>query len=275
MKNHLFHWISLILILMLACGAAAAESSSADAEPEAEPEMTLTEFQAKWNTETDDFYDYYLNLTEARGPFELWTPEEQYRFDQMVEDISESRILRDAFFRKGWIDNTSVVYEIGQWRYALPEEVPVSRQEAIAKAGALLRDTAGLDTGEDDWRIGASLCSGHWYSDPFPTPWWIIHFYRGGVKVTDVWVSASGGDSPLHDTTTVVAMGKLPFLASGIRANGVAATEDLYTSDQVTVFYLEESGNWMILVDSGRDSFWQIEINDQTLKFEDLDKSNG
>ena len=291
MKTNLYRWIAMILILTLAWSCALGESQktqlvSDDSEPDAQvisdnpesealPDMTLAEFQEKWGVKTEDFYAYYLALISERGPFELWSVKEQFTFDQMLEDIGNSRTLRDIYRHEGWIDNTAVGYEIGQWRYALPETVKVSQEEAVAKAGAMLLENTGLETASDEWQTGASLYSGHWYCDPFPTSWWVVHFYRNDVKVTDVWVSAENSDSPLHDTTTVIAQGKLPFLASGETLNGIVATEDMYTSDRITVFYLEESQSWMILVDSGRDSFWQIEINDQTLKFEDLQRSNG
>ena len=240
--------------------------------------MTFAEFMGKWKISFSgliSLYAYYQDLIGAKGPFDSWPPEEQYEFARMLDDVSESPELRDIFAQEGWIDSASVAYEISQWRYALPKDVRITAETAVEKAREFLVTIVpeGMDTA--DWTASASLYAGHWYRDPFASPWWVIRFRSAGEKTTEVWVNADTGDMPAHDTRTVIEAGAEAFLQAEENADGQVPDEDIYLSSDITAVYLEEEGNWQLEIRHGSWSFWEIPVNDITLESPGAEISNG
>ena len=237
--------------------------------------LSPKEFLAKWEIDTNDLYAWYSGLIEKNGPFDSWPVDEQLRVSRILDDVNQNYELLDYFYVDGWADSTCVAYDVTQWRYGISLDALVSEEEAKAGARKLLQSRYGYGDESGSWEARISLYTGHWASVDFDSPWWVVRFYDGNEKKTEVWVSARDGSSPAHDSAVPVAKAKAAFLTSGDTIGGQPASEKLFTQEHVTAFYEDLTASWHVIVENGRDSFWEDVLDDETMESRGSGSSNG
>ena len=234
--------------------------------------MAVDGFLAKWGLADTDLYGYYQGIAREKGVFETWPAEEQYEFALLLNDVILNHAVRNACAHPGWIDEAMVAPEITGWRYARPEEVAVSREAALERAGAWLKD-AGAEADAEGGSMTASLYTGHWCADPFASPWWVLRVYRAsGGKMTEIWVNAETGETPRHDSSQVIEK----MLKASPEAAEILEDMDADEADsRVVTVYVDEEAAWRVFIDLGNDSRWEVTVDDSTLEIQYEDESNG
>ena len=241
-----------------------------------EQDMGLEAFRQKWGMEGDDLYNWFLALVREKGDFDRWPTEDQVWFNTLLDDVSDSPTLRVLFELPGWIDRNSVVYDITQWRYALPGQDELTREEAIDKALLMLRERYDYGDQVESWTCGASYYTGHWMIEEFAEPWWVIRFYDQQGMRTAVWVNARTGAAPLHDTAAVIGAAREAIEASDPADTGYEADPELLQDETLaTALYQAEDETWTVLWEIDPSARWEVLISDQTLEAEDAGSSNG
>ena len=237
--------------------------------------LAPSDFKAKWDIGTDDLYAWYNDLIERNGPFDSWPVDEQLRVSTILDEVGKNSDLLEYFFTPGWADSTCVAYDVTQWRYTGAEEAVVSRDEALQTARELLKSKYNYGSESDGWEERISLYTGHWACQDFASPWWVVRFYDGEEKKTEVWIDALDGISPEHDAAVPVSKAKEAFLVTDETLGGLPISEDMFTQEHVTTIYEDMTDRWYVIVESRRDSFWQIMFDDSTMETFEQFSSNG
>ena len=105
----------------------------------------------------------------------------------------------------------------------------------------------------------------------------MIRFYDKAVLKAEVWINACTSHMPTHQMLDVQELAKKQFakvLQEGYIVAGQTVTVDMITDEQETTFYNEEENNWITII-RVEDSYWEISIDDETLKIVETDTSNG
>ncbi len=218
--------------------------------------------------------EYYRELTEQLGPFRFWTPEQKHQHMPVLDELLFWEKERLEMYHAGEAWPTGLLEDsVLQWAYGDPASAAVPEEEARQKALDFLRTKYDMDCA--DCRTAVTLYTGHWHNNPFADPWWVFTFFEGDERKAEVWVNARTGDMPEYrmDDAEAVTLEQFSIaLREGYEIGGQPVTEEMI--DDVAVFYLEEENEWYGIVEVG-DSYWEIEIDADTLETIDTVRSNG
>ena len=220
--------------------------------------------------------EYYADLVNEFGPFRFWTPAQKYEYCAVLTDLLFWERDRLTLYHSGEERQYGLLDEpVLQWRYAAPETAAIPEEGAVQNALDFLKAEYGTDCSA--CRVSAALYTGNAnHIEPFADPFWVIAFYNETAdREAEVWVNANTGATPKHraeDVEDVVREQFAEAMAEGYEIGGRPVTEDMI--DDVAVMYLETEEQWYGVV-TVWDTYWEIEIDADTLEPLDTSRSNG
>lgn len=218
--------------------------------------------------------DYYEQCLNEYGIFRYWSVEQKYWVCSLLPYLIDAEKDRLQQFHPDWIPSDLLEKTILQWNYGQVKPGMVSENEAVNTAVNFMTAEYGVDCSA--WKVSMSLYTGHWTKE-FISPYWVIRFYDKAVLKAEVWINACTSHMPTHQMLDVQKLAKMQFtkaLQEGYIVAGQTVTEDMITDEQEMTFYNEEENNWITIIRI-EDSYWEISIDDETLKIVETDTSNG
>ena len=232
-----------------------------------------------------------MDLTDGDKAKELPEPAIWSRYENMLDAMEGREIKVDLMERYAFYERAKNAYAIIQtgeerqyglldepvlqWRYAAPETASIPEEGAVQNALDFLKAEYGMDCSA--CRVSAVLYTGNAnHIEPFADPFWVVAFYNETAdREAEVWVNANTGATPKHRAEDVEAVVREQFaeaLEEGYEIGGRLVTEDMI--DDVAVMYLETEEEWYGVV-TVEDTYWEIQIDADTLEPLDTSRSNG